>query len=312
MRLLDRKKGLAVMLLTRHKSQVDENSNVIHLHPREREQRALFRVYLFGPFRLLHNKQSLGEPVWRRNKAKSLLKWFMLHPGELCSADQLIDLFWPDISPEAAYGNLHVTIHYLRHLLEPEAPRGQDSTYIRRHANNFYQFVTNDNWWADVFEVQDLFETARKLDKAGDEAKAAFYYRKIVGYCEQGFLPEDLYEECFQPYRRHHECLYLQALLRLIEIYQQRNECHEVLEYAYQALHLDPYYEPAIKAVVGVHIEQGNLSGAVRTLDEFQRFLKEELGIEPGRDIQALRKKIQIGMSTSHPRSFESYKRASA
>ena len=298
------------MVITHHTSGMNRHTNIIPLHPREREQRALFRVYLFGPFRLFYNNEPLGEPMWRRNKAKSLLKWFILHPGELCSADQLVDTFWPEVSPETAYSNLHVTIHYLRRLLEPTIARGQDSQFIRRHANNFYQFMVDDAWWSDVFEIRDLLETAKKLDKAGDGTKAAFYYRKIVAYCEQSFLPENMYEDCFHQYRHHYECLYLQSLLRLIEIYQQRNEVHEVLEYAYQALHLDPYYEPAIKAVAAVHIEQGNVSGAARTLDDFQRFLAEELGIEPGKDILALRERIQI--TASSKRRFEDYRRASA
>lgn len=301
------------MLLKEYGANRDAQSKITQLHPREREQNALFRVYLFGPFRLLHEKQPLGEPVWRRSKAKSLLKWFILHPGELCSADQLVDLFWPEVSPEAAYSNFHVTIHYLRRLLEPTITRGQDSLYIRRHTNNFYQLVIDAGWWSDVLEVQNLLEGAKRLERTGEDTKAAFCYRKIVSYCERGFLPEDTYEEAFHQYRRHYDCLYQQALLRLIEIYQQRNELHEVLEYAYQALHQDPYYEPAIKAVASVYIGQGNVSGAARMLDEFERFLDEELSIEPGKDIQALRKSIQITAASSmHTRSYENYLKALA
>lgn len=271
---------------------VEPNRDPTLPHPREREQRARFRVYFFGLFRLLYNNQALEQPVWRRNKAKSLLKWFLLHPGALCSADQLVTLFWPDISPETAYSNLHVTIHYLRRLLEPSLAPGQRSSFVHRHVNNFYQFMLDETWWVDVLEVQELVETGRELDQNGDFSGAAFYYRKVVGYCEKGFLPEDIYEDPFQQDRRHYECLFLQILLRLIEISQQHNVLHEVLDYAYQALYIDPYYEPAVKAIAHVYMEQGNTSVAMRTIDEFQRFLDDEMGIEPGKDILALRDQI--------------------
>ncbi len=271
---------------------MNANTTSDYIHAREREQKAHLRLYFFGQFRLLQKDQPLEQAVWRRNKAKSLLKWFIFHPNELCSADQLITLFWPEMSIETAYSNFHVTIHYLRRLLEPALARGQNSSFIHRHASNFYQIHLDESWWADILEVQSLFESARRLDGRCEYTKSAFCYRKIASYCEKGFLPEDIYEDAFQPYRRHYECLYLQTLLRLIEIGQQRNEHYDVLEYAYMALHTDPYYEPAVKAIAAVYLEQGNVSGALRTLNEFQRFLGAEMGIEPSREIMALREKI--------------------
>src|SRR5689334_14396646 len=91
-----------------------------------------YRTHFFGPFRLFLDNQPLGEP-WRRNKAKALLKWFLLNPGKYYSADQLIDLFWADFSPDAAICNLHVTIHYLRHLLEPFLNSHQKSSFLRHN-----------------------------------------------------------------------------------------------------------------------------------------------------------------------------------
>lgn len=112
-------------------------------HPREREQQAIFRAYSFGQFRLFCQDTFIRETMWRRNKAKTLLKWFLLNPGKLCSADQFIDLFWPDLTLEAASINLYVTIHCLRRLLEPALSPRQESKFIRRQSNNFYWLEIN-------------------------------------------------------------------------------------------------------------------------------------------------------------------------
>src|SRR5437773_4600551 len=99
-----------------------------HLH----KSTALYKVHFFGPFRVIRDNQPLGEPVWRRNKAKALLKWFLLNVDGRYSTDQLIKNFWPEATRPSAERNLYVAIHYLRHLLEPNLPPRQESQYLCR------------------------------------------------------------------------------------------------------------------------------------------------------------------------------------
>ncbi len=138
--------------------------------------------------------------------------------------------------------------------------------------------------------------TARAFDACGDDVKASFYYRKVVSLCCLGFLPEDESEQWLRPYRQHYEYIYLQVLLRLIQIYQKRGELEEVLEYAYLASSLDVYCELAIKAIIDVYFKQGNMGMAMRRLDDFGSLLRQELGVEPSKEMHALRMGImQMG-----------------
>ncbi|BCL84206.1 hypothetical protein ccbrp13_66710 [Ktedonobacteria bacterium brp13] len=268
--------------------------SMYQLHPREREQQSVYRAYSFGQFRLFDGDKPIKEPMWRRNKAKVLLKWFILNPGKLCSADQFIDLFWPDLPLDAAMGNLHVTIHFLRHLIEPSLETRQESKFIRRQANNCYWFDMDETWWTDTSDVQYFFDAAKGYDRSGDDVRASYYYRKVVNYCCLGFIPEDEAEEWLKPYRQHYDYIYSQVLIRLIQIYLQRNELEEVLEYAFLALDQDPYCEPAMKAIIDVNLKQGNILVAKSKLDHFRNFLQHELGIEPSKEMRALRKKIML------------------
>lgn len=262
------------------------------VHPREREYNAYYRAYFFGQFRLQCQEKPVKESMWRRNKVKALLKWFLLNPGKLCSADEFIDLFWPDVPPETSSGNLYVTIHCLRHLLEPALGPREVSKYIRRQSNNFYWFEMDEKWWTDIADVQSLFEIAKTFDAHGDDIRASFYYRKIVSHCSQGFLPEDESEQWLRPYRQHYDYIYLQVLTRLIQIYQHREELDEVLEYAYLALSQDAYCEPAMRAIIDVYFKQGNTGMAMQQLDCFGLLLRQELGVEPSKEMHTLRMKI--------------------
>ncbi|MDQ2902253.1 MAG: hypothetical protein M3Y81_01700 [Chloroflexota bacterium] len=267
-----------------------------HMHPREYEQQAVYRGYLFGQFRLFCGEQSMGNLMRRRNKARMLLKWFLLNPGKLGSAEEFIDLFWPKVSLETALGNFHVTMHYLRHTLEPTLNARQKSTFIRRKPNNFYWFQMDESWWTDVSDLERLVERARAYDLHEDHQKATFYYRKITNYCNQGFLLEDGSEDWLLPYRRRYEHIYSQMLIRLIQLYTQRDELEEVLEYAYQALSLDPYSEIATRAIVNVHLQQGNIPLAQHRLDAFWHTLQHDLGLHPNKEFYILRERIRAAI----------------
>lgn len=257
-----------------------------------RQPDALYKVNFFGPFRVTRNNQPVGEPVWRRNKAKSLLKWFLLNVNGRYSSDQLIKNFWPSASGAPAERNLYVAIHYLRHLLEPDLPPRHESSYIRRNKDNFYWFKVDENWWADIFDVHYHYKEAKEAEQRGELAEAIAHYQQIVEYCRLGFLHEDSYEDVFASYRRYYECIYTEVLDRLMQLYSQAGKADEVLTYAHYALLIDPYSESAIKAIAQAYFRQGNTASAIRELDHFQAFLREDLGIEPGEELLSLRKKI--------------------
>lgn len=269
------------------------------IYSRENEHQSTYRGYLFGQFRFLYGKEPVGEVMRRRNKARMLLKWFLLNPGKLCSADEFIDLFWPEVSPETSLGNFHVTMHYLRHMLEPNLNPRQESTFMRRTPNNFYWLEVDESWWTDISDVQELLELAHEYDLLKSEGKAAFYYRKVASYCSLGFLPEDEAESWLLPYRRHYEHIYSQVLMRLIQLYMQRNEFEEVLEYAYQSLQVNPYNEMATQAIVNVHLQQGNVLTAQCRLEAFWNALQHDLGLYPSQEFHDLRERIHTASTTS-------------
>ncbi|HET8912214.1 MAG TPA: BTAD domain-containing putative transcriptional regulator [Ktedonobacteraceae bacterium] len=253
---------------------------------------ASYKAYFFGPFRLEHENQALGEPTWRRNKAKALLKWFLLNPGDLFSVEQLSNLFWPAVSLKVAASNLHVTLHYLRHILEPETPTGSHSTFIRRNRHNYYWFDLNDTWWIDLFDVQHLSLKAKEAERQENTVRAMNLYNQLIAYYSLTFLPEDVYEDIFAPYRRKHEYAYTQLLEHLMQLNLQNQRIDDALSCAFRALTADPYNENAVKTIVHVHLQQGNTMGALRQIDEFGDLLQHEVGIEPGADILSLRRTI--------------------
>ncbi|MBA2284452.1 MAG: hypothetical protein H0W02_03115 [Ktedonobacteraceae bacterium] len=263
-----------------------------HIIPGPLEQGAGYKAYFFGPFRVTRDAQPLGDPVWRRNKAKALLKWFLLHPGKMFSTDQLTSLFWPNIVRTAAGRNLHVTVNCLRHLLEPNLSPRQESQFIRHNKHHFYWFESAEDWWTDILAVYHHQTAARLAEQGNDTVQVIEHYRSIVEYCSPGFLPEDAYEDTFAAHRRHFDSIYIQSLESLIHLCSQAGMFDKVLAYAHQALLVNPYSELAARAIIDTFFQQGNITGALRKMNDFQQFLQEDLGVEPGEEMLLLRKKM--------------------
>ena len=214
------------------------------LRPRERE--AQYRAYLFGPFRVFRDDQVIGQRGLRREKALLLLKWFLLNPGRPCSVDQFIDIGWAHTTREKAIGSLHVAMHCLRRMLEPDLPPGHESSFVHRSGSTFYRFEPSQQWWIDADEVVSLFERARASDLQGDSRCACFYYGRVVAHPLGRFLEEDdLLGPDLVSHQTRYEMLHAQSLMRLISLHLDRGETEECLEYAYQMLTVNPHNEIA-------------------------------------------------------------------
>lgn len=271
-----------------YKSEKGEKREISAEDPLSRRYQAFF----FGPFRVVRDEHLLGESAWRRNKAKTLLKWFLLNPGQYFSADQLNNLCWPGVEQEIASKNLHVTIHYLRHILEPDLGPGQKSRFLRRNRHNFYWFDLSESWWLDILDIEQLSTRAQEAELRGNLLAAIECYHKLIDYFTVGFLPEEVYEDTFSTYRRQYDYAHAQVLEKVMHLCTQAHMLDHVLTYSLQALSVDPYCETAVKALVGVYIEQGNITGALHTLDTFHDLVHRDLGITPSQEIGLLRDHI--------------------
>ena len=143
-----------------------------------------------------------------------------------------------------------------------------------------------------MFDVQSLSALTKQTERNGELSKAIELSCRLISYYRLTFLPEDVYEDAFSPYRRQHDYAYSRLLMHLMHLYTQVGQLDDAFSCALDVLSTDPYNEDAVKMLVQIHLLQGNTTDAIRQLDDFQRFLKEDLGITPGKEILTLRSSI--------------------
>ena len=79
----------------------------------------LVRLQLLGAFRVVVGGQAVADRDWRLRKARSLVKLLALMPGQRVTREQVTELLWPDLDPDAAANNLRVALHAARRALAP-------------------------------------------------------------------------------------------------------------------------------------------------------------------------------------------------
>jgi DNA-binding SARP family transcriptional activator len=251
-----------------------------------------FEAWLFGPFRVVHDGVEIADPAWNRKSARTLLKWFLLSPGRPFSGDELRAVLWAGRPRSDTAKNLHVTLHHLRRVLEPESPGRSPSRFIRTDDAGRYWFDSLDRWWTDAGEMESLWRSADASRERGDCDPAIATLEQLLDHYGQGFLPEELYEDAFAPFRDAHDRQHDEALHALLTLYRATDRRYEALTCAQQILDRDPYSECAVMALVDVYLAQGSPATAIAELDRFVQTLNDDLGMRPSRDLIALRDRL--------------------
>ena len=264
-------------------------------HPRELEHNAEYRAHLFGEFRIHVGPQGRRIDRLGRRKALGILHWFLLHPGAPATAEQLIDLLWPESDPEKSMTNFHVSIHSLRRLLEPTLGQGQESRFIRRHSNKVYTFETGEMWWSDVADLELTYCRGHEADLRGEQQRARFYYRKVAAYGSRRPLLEDCHGEWIEQFRRRFRVMSSHSLGRLIELDAISGDHEEMLENAYALLQLEPFHEQALRIAVESCLVKNYRSQAQRLLHGYCVGMGEQLGMPPASDLVDLRDRLAQG-----------------
>jgi DNA-binding SARP family transcriptional activator len=241
-----------------------------------------FAARLFGPFQIWRDSDPLDDAAeLGRTSARNLLKWFLLNPGVRVESLELCELLWPERRSRSNPNRLHVTLHYLRYLLEPSLAARQPSTFIRSDGKGRYWFDFAGCWWTDVAEVERLLAESREAEANGDIETAIMSCEALLDYYNRTFLPENLFDEAFDSSRTAHEVAHRDTESRLLRLYLVRGLTHKALQVALSVLEHDRYSEDASTAIAEVSLLQGNVLAARTQLANYLETIHRELGADP-------------------------------
>jgi DNA-binding SARP family transcriptional activator/ABC-type branched-subunit amino acid transport system substrate-binding protein len=223
-----------------------------------------------------------GEVELGGNRQKALLALLLLRRGETVSADRLIDDLWEESPPAGAAKTLQVYVSRLRGVLGDEL--------IVRRGPGYALELSRGSLDAEHFER--LLDQARELLAAGDPASGVTVLDEALELWRGRPLEDFAYEGWAQAESARLEDLHLLALEESFDARLALGESERLVPDVELLIAEHPLRERLRGQAMLALYRAGRQAEALDLFREGRRRLSDELGIEPGTDLQELQRQI--------------------
>ena len=240
-------------------------------------------IRLIGVVRVRHRHIPVETKLC--HAAGGLLAYLVLFRDHIHTRDVLAGTFWGDFSERRARRSLSTTLWRLRKVLEPDGvPRG---TYLKTPSTGAICFNSDSKAWIDVATVEE--QAHKVLDKpieglAPGDIEAFEKALKLY----TGDLLEGYYDDWALSERERLRALYLKSQAYLLYYYRHKGAFDRAIAYGLKILNLDPLREEIHREIMRLYSENGQRALAIRQYQACRAILKQELGVAPMEETQAL------------------------
>lgn len=244
-----------------------------------------FRV--LGPIEVWEKGERLAVGGGRQ---RALLAALLLRPNEMVSTDHLIDELWGERPPETAATALHGFVSQLRKVLEPDRGSGATPAVLVTRSPGYALHAENDQIDAQLFER--LFEEGRDLLADDDAPAASERLRQALALWHGAAFSEVADQPFAHAEALRLEELRLQALENRIEADLTLGKVAELVPELESLVAREPLRERLRWQLMRSLYASGRQAEALEVYQQTRRRLMDDLGIEPGRQLQELEQAI--------------------
>jgi DNA-binding SARP family transcriptional activator len=209
-----------------------------------------------------------GMPVQLPNVAQRLVAFVALHERPV-QREYVAGMLWPDTSDQRAAGNLRSTLWRVQ-------TRAQGLLDSRDRRLKLEPSVRVD------------LRVAERVARRILASSTAHEPPPDLNLFASDLLPDWYHDDWVLLERERFRQLRLRALDTLCERHTRAGRLTEALEAGLLSLTGEPLRESAHRALVRVHLADGNAIEALRQYRLCQRLLREQLGIEPTQQMRDL------------------------
>lgn len=228
-----------------------------------------FRI--LGPLEVLDDGTPL--PLSGRNQ-RALLTLLLLHANEAVSTERLVDQLWGEHPPRTATTSLQNTVSQLRKLLGPGLVLTRPTGYV----------LALDGDQLDLSRFEQLVRKAR----AAEPVQSALLLREALGLWRGPALADSELEDFAQTEIHRLEDLHLGVLEDRIAADLETRVDAELVAELEALVSRHPLRERLRAQLMLALYRSGRQADALSAYHAARRTLVEELGIEPGPELQTL------------------------
>jgi DNA-binding SARP family transcriptional activator len=249
------------------------------------------QISTLGTLQVVRDGHPVAESDWHTRQARQLLKILITERPRPVATDRLIEILWPNSTPNAAATTLRSAINALRNVLEPNRANRAPSRYIHTQAPG-YAFRMHPDIWLDV----EIFEAAlRHAQAAADPRDQIHHLQHALDLYRDDYLISDPYADWAKAERERLQERYFDALLRLAELHATLGDHTAAIAECRRILARDEVRENAYQSLMRYQAESGDSAAALLTYERCRMVLAEELGADPSPLTQLLHQRILNG-----------------
>jgi DNA-binding SARP family transcriptional activator len=238
------------------------------------------KVTNLGCFQIVRSHETL--PACTSRKAITLWRYLLTRHRRAASAQELMELLWPEAQPAQARHSLHVAVSAVRRYLDPPA-----GSYLL-YENGLYTINPAAQIYDDCHQFQTIAAEADRYWRTGDLPRAQTMYVEALAYYHDDYsldICDDLWALAF---RERLLASFLLMLDRLGQIYFVQRRFDLAAECYQRLLERDNYREDAHCQLMRCYLELGRRGAALRQYEICAGALASDLGLEPMQETQAL------------------------
>jgi DNA-binding SARP family transcriptional activator len=228
---------------------------------------------------------NLGAP-----RQRAVLAVLLVHLNQVVSIDRLIDELWGESPPNAATASLQAYISNLRRALEPDRSPRTPATVLVTEAPGYVLRVPLDQ--LDAVRFEELATAGRRALEKGDPHGAVTALDHALGMWRGDAFAEFAYGSFATSAISRLNELRASAEEDLVEAKLLAGDGSEALAALGRLVAIHPLRERLRALQIRALYRAGRQGDALRAFEDARRLLADELGIEPGRELQALQRQV--------------------
>ncbi len=253
-------------------------------------------IRVLGPLTVHHRgrRVRVGPPHQR-----CLLGLLALQPNRVVGREEIMDVLWGE-QPPATYRNLiHAYVARLRRLLAPEQARGSPARVIAGVDRGYQLAVDSDQ--LDLLRFGELAAEAREVQADDPERALELFARALA--CWHGPVLADLPAGL----RQHPAAVALSqrrlaAVLAYADLAVGSGQHQQAADQLWGLVGEEPLHEGAHARLMLVLAGSGQRAAALELFTDLRSRLVEELGVEPGAELQEAQARVLRGdIPIAHP-----------
>ena len=244
-------------------------------------------IYFLSLFRVLLDEQPVGG--WPNCKGKSIFKYLATHRERPIPKEVLMEIFWPEVDPDAARNNLNVAIYGLRKALSKV---NTDFSYVL-FQDGCYLLNPELHIWVDAEAFMAHVRKAKECERRNDLVAAIHEYRAAEAIYQSEFLVEDRYEDWLIGARQNFQDTYLAVMNRLSCYYLDQQDYEACVTICAKTLTVDVCNEEVHRRLMRCYSLMGYTHLAMRQFHVCRETLARDLNLIPSKETMQLFEQIR-------------------